>query len=442
MPQEAQLAMPVQSLSRFDKSERRRWLMAASAKTPWLSRLVVFGGALALTVYGGHEMYKVIDVGGVTTLKWALLFLFLANFSWIALAFTSGVVGFVWSLLHGRDEVRSAAVAVGQDRGRHADLQRGAEPRVRRVAGDLGGRRGDRARRALRLVLPVRHDRSGHLDRRGAGLLALRAARPGGARLLPASPEEHAARPAISPISSRRWGGAYPQMVVLDADSLMTGHAIVTLAARMEADPDAGIIQTLPLIINRNTLFARVQQFAARIYGPVIAAGLSAWMGRDGNYWGHNAIIRTARLRRPLRPAGPARQAAVRRAYPQPRFRRGGADPPRRLCRLHAADAEGSYEESPPSLIDLAARDRRWCQGNLQHTRLLPTKGLHWASRQHFLTGIMGYLASPLWMMQLIVGIVLVSRRPTSGRNISRASSRCFRHGRGSTRSGRSPCSR
>ncbi len=91
-----------------------------------------------------------------------------------------------------------------------------------------------------------------------------------------------------------RWGGAYEQMVVLDADSLMTGRAIVTLAAAMEADPDAGIIQTLPLIINRNTLFARVQQFAARIYGPIIADGLSCWMGRDGNYWGHNAIIRTA----------------------------------------------------------------------------------------------------------------------------------------------------
>ena len=90
-----------------------------------------------------------------------------------------------------------------------------------------------------------------------------------------------------------RWGGRYPHMVVLDADSLMTGEAIVGLAAAMEADPDAGIIQTLPLIINRNTLFARLQQFAARIAGPVVAAGLSAWMGRDGNYWGHNAIIRT-----------------------------------------------------------------------------------------------------------------------------------------------------
>ena len=76
-----------------------------------------------------------------------------------------------------------------------------------------------------------------------------------------------------------RWGGAYDHMVVLDADSLMTGDAIVRLAVAMEADPDAGIIQTLPLIINRNTLFARVQQFAARIAGPVIAAGLSALDG-------------------------------------------------------------------------------------------------------------------------------------------------------------------
>ena len=90
-----------------------------------------------------------------------------------------------------------------------------------------------------------------------------------------------------------RWGAAYPQMVVLDADSLMTADAIVRLAATMEADPDAGIVQSLPLIVNRNTLFARVQQFAARVAGPVIAAGLTLWMGRDGNYWGHNAIIRT-----------------------------------------------------------------------------------------------------------------------------------------------------
>ena len=97
----------------------------------------------------------------------------------------------------------------------------------------------------------------------------------------------------MSPISSPAGGGRYDHMLVLDADSVMSGETLVMLAQLMEDDPDAGIIQTLPVIVNRNTLFARLQQFAGRIYGPVIARGLALWHGRDGNYWGHNAIIRT-----------------------------------------------------------------------------------------------------------------------------------------------------
>ncbi len=205
-----------------------------------------------------------------------------------------------------------------------------------------------------------------------------------------------------------RWGGRYEHMVVLDADSLMTGEAIVGLAAAMEADPDAGIIQTLPLIINRNTLFARVQQFAARIYGPVIAAGLAAWMGRDGNYWGHNAIIRTSAFAAHcglpnLRGRPPFGGHILSHDFVEAALiRRAG------YAVYMLPGLGGSYEESPPSLIDLAARDRRWCQGNLQHMRVLPATGLAFASRQHLVTGIMGYLASPLWMVQLCVGIVLV----------------------------------
>jgi membrane glycosyltransferase len=205
-----------------------------------------------------------------------------------------------------------------------------------------------------------------------------------------------------------RWGGGYPHMVVLDADSLMTGEAIVALAQAMEQDPDAGIIQTLPLIINRNTLFARVQQFAARIYGPVIAAGVTAWMGREGNYWGHNAIIRTRAF------AGHCGLPTLRG---RPPF--GGLilshDFVEAALMLRAGysvymlpDLGGSFEESPPSLIDLSSRDRRWCQGNLQHLRVLPAKGLRLASRQHLATGIMGYVTSPLWMAQLVIGIILV----------------------------------
>ena len=155
-------------------------------------------------------------------------------------------------------------------------------------------------------------------------------------------------------------------------------------------------------------MFARVQQFAARITGPVLAAGLTAWMGRDGNYWGHNAIIRTRAFAdhcgMPDLPGRPpfgghilshdfVEAALIRRAgwavYMLPTL-------------------GGSYEESPPSLIDLATRDRRWCQGNLQHSRVIGARGFVWPTRQHFATGIMGYLASPLWMAQLLVGIVLV----------------------------------
>ena len=205
-----------------------------------------------------------------------------------------------------------------------------------------------------------------------------------------------------------RWGGHYEHMVVLDADSVMTGQSIVTLAAEMEADPDAGIIQTVPLIVNRNTLFARVQQFAARIYGPVLASGLAVWAGRDCNYWGHNAIIRTrafaAHCGLPdLRGRPPFGGHVLSHDFVEAALMRRAGYGVRMMPLIG-----GSYEESPPSLIDLAARDRRWCQGNLQHTRILPAKGLKLATRQHFATGIMGYLSSPLWMAQLLIGIVLV----------------------------------
>lgn len=98
MPDEAHLAMPAQSFRRFDAGQTRAWAAPALAYTPWLSRLLVFGGGLALTVYGALEMYAVVNVGAITPLKWALLVLFVANFSWIAIAFTSGVVGFFWLL--------------------------------------------------------------------------------------------------------------------------------------------------------------------------------------------------------------------------------------------------------------------------------------------------------------------------------------------------------
>ncbi|HEX3574218.1 MAG TPA: glucans biosynthesis glucosyltransferase MdoH, partial [Rhodopila sp.] len=171
--------------------------------------------------------------------------------------------------------------------------------------------------------------------------------------------------------------------------------------------PDVGLIQTLPIITGGTTLFARMQQFAGRVYGPVIAHGIAWWHGAEGNYWGHNALIRTKAF---------AEQAGLPELHGRKPFgghilshdfieaalmRRGG-------WAIHMMPGlEGSYEESPPSLIDLAVRDRRWCQGNLQHAAILPARGLHWVSRMHLLTGIGSYITAPLWLLFLLSGILI-----------------------------------
>ena len=81
-------------------------------------------------------------------------------------------------------------------------------------------------------------------------------------------------------------------MVVLDADSVMTGRALVQMVALMEKNPGTGIVQTAPRIVNGETLYARLQSFGNRVYSPLFLAGLNYWQQHEGNYWGHNAIIR------------------------------------------------------------------------------------------------------------------------------------------------------
>src|SRR5262249_42382928 len=71
------------------------------------------------------------------------------------------------------------------------------------------------------------------------------------------------------------------------------------------------------------------------------------------------------------------------------------------------ADLGGSYEEVPSNVIDYAARDRRWAQGNLQHLGLLPMRGLHWVSRIHLITGVLSYARSPIWLLALLVASVI-----------------------------------
>jgi membrane glycosyltransferase len=64
----------------------------------------------------------------------------------------------------------------------------------------------------------------------------------------------------------------------------------------------------------------------------------------------------------------------------------------------------GSYEQSPPSLVDELSRDRRWARGNLQHFPImLAERGLGIAQRLIFLNGIVSYAAAPLWLAFLVL---------------------------------------
>jgi membrane glycosyltransferase len=201
----------------------------------------------------------------------------------------------------------------------------------------------------------------------------------------------------------RRWGSSYRYMVVLDADSIMTGESIVQLVAMMERNPTVGILQTAPRIVNGITPFSRIQQFASRLYGPMFLSGLNYWHQGESNFWGHNAVIRVA----------PFMEHAALPELP-------GAEPFGGRILSHdfveaalmrkagwkvwlAYDIEGTFEEGPPTLIDSAKRDRRWCQGNLQHSWLLFARGFHPINRFHLLMGIMGYVGSPLWLLFMLI---------------------------------------
>ncbi|HEX4266713.1 MAG TPA: glucans biosynthesis glucosyltransferase MdoH [Steroidobacteraceae bacterium] len=206
----------------------------------------------------------------------------------------------------------------------------------------------------------------------------------------------------------RAWGGAYEYAIVLDADSVMSGEALVNLARLMDAHPEAGIIQALPLPAGRETLFARLIQFAARLSSPMLASGLAWWQLGEGNYWGHNAILRlkpfAAFCDLPRLPGAPPLGGEIlSHDFVEAAFmRRAGFQV------WLVPDDSGSWEEVPSNLIDYAARDRRWAQGNLQHLGLLPMRGLHWLSRLHLITGVLSYASSPLWLLVLLLSSTVV----------------------------------
>ena len=202
-----------------------------------------------------------------------------------------------------------------------------------------------------------------------------------------------------------RSGGAYDYALVLDADSLMEGATVAEMVRRMDACPELGLLQSLPRVIGARSVFGRAMQFAAALYSPVFARGTARLQGRTGPFWGHNALIRLPAF---------ASSCGLPRLSGKPPF--GGRVlshdyvEAAMLARAGWAvrldvDLDGSYEEGPDNLVAFARRDRRWCQGNLQHARLLLAHGLPRWCRFVFLQGIFAYLCSLIWAGFLITSV-------------------------------------
>jgi membrane glycosyltransferase len=205
----------------------------------------------------------------------------------------------------------------------------------------------------------------------------------------------------------RRWGRRHRYMVVLDADSVMSGEAILGLVRLMEAHPQAGIIQSAPVTCGLDTLHARAQQFATRVTGRLFSAGMQFWQLGESHYWGHNAIIRIAPFMAhcglaPLTGRGGLSGSILSHDFVEAALmRRAGWQV------WLVPDLPGSWEQQPPHLLAELQRDRRWCQGNLMNARLITEPGLHPVHRGMLATGAMAYLSAPLWLGFVGLGLLL-----------------------------------
>ncbi len=410
LPSESPLAMPEQALHQGQLRQRRQRTEPGGML---LRRAYLFGGTAAMTATAAWLMWGVLQIDGTSVLEACLLVLFVLLFGWIAFSFLSALAGFL-SVLFGAGRKLGidpdAPLPVLHSRTALLMPTYNEDPR-RMMAGlqaiyESVEATGQLDRFDFFVLSDTTRDAIGHAEEQVYAQLCERTG--GQGRIFYRRRADNSGRKAGNIADwVRRFGGAYPQMLILDADSLMTGDTIVRLVAGMEENPDVGLIQTLPEVVGGNTLFARMQQFGGRVYGPVIGYGVAWWQGSESNYWGHNAVIRTrAFAEQAGLPALPGRKPfgghVLSHDFVEAALmRRGG-------WAIHMVPyLQGSYEEGPPTLTDLLVRDRRWCQGNLQHAKVVGSRGLHWISRVHMLVGIAHYFTSPMWAMMMLIGIAI-----------------------------------
>lgn len=407
LPAESPLAMPSQ-----DFSKKPAYVVDSERSGSWVPRAAVLVGALSLTFAFAYELYGVLSFVMMTPIQFVFLVLSTVTFGWIAFGSLSAAMGFLPLFAGDDSDTLKVSPAGGPMKSRTALLFPVYHEEPHRIAGTIAAMAEELQHlgRAKQFDVFVLSDTRGADDGEAEEACYRRLAQQLQSQISIYYRRriENTARKAGN-IEDwvERFGGAYDHFIILDADSVMAGEAVVRLARTMEQAPRAGLIQSIPRLTGARTLLQRVQQFASNVYGPAVASGLAAWHRDQGNYWGHNAIIRTAAFagsaglplltgRKPF--GGPILshdfvEAAL--------LQRGGWG-------VHMVPSlGGSYEGMPPGLVDLIVRDRRWAQGNLQHMALIPRKGLTAMGRVHLSMGAFAYLVSGVWALSLATGIVL-----------------------------------
>jgi membrane glycosyltransferase len=393
------------------RATRRRlpWIWAALRRRVLLAILVLIPSVLA-----SGFMVNVLPGQGRNGLEVAIVLVFGALFGWISIGFWTALFGF-FILLRGRDRFAITQVGRGDAAAGAAAPGAGIDPAARtalvmpicqepveRVFAGLRAIERSLARAGVLdrfhfFVLSDTRDPATALREEEAWLEWCRAS-DGFDRIFYRRRRVPLRRKTGNVADfCRRWGTRYRYMIMLDADSVMAGPTLAELVRLMERRPEVGMIQTVPVAVNRRSLLARMQQFAGRVYGPMFAAGLHYWQLGDGQYWGHNAIIRVAPFMRhcplPRLPGKPPLGGEILSHDFVEAALMGRAG----WTIWIAYDLGGSYEEIPGTLLEEMRRDRRWCQGNFQHLRLLFTEGLFGVHRALFLNGVLSYVSAALW---------------------------------------------
>ena len=376
----------------------------------FLRRLVMFGATLLMTAAAGYVMFDVLGSDGLTGFEIAIVVLFTINFLWIALSFATAVAGLVLRVF----DLDPVTLRPNRPVALPAQLAKKTVIVVP-VYNENPHQVFARVRAVYESLRAIGHDKNFDFfilsDTRDPdiwiaeelGWGELRRALKIKAKIFYRRREKNTEKKSGNLMEfCENWGSAYENMLVFDADSVMSAHAIVTMTALMEQNPNVGLIQSPPQPTGQSTLFARILQFISSVHGPTMTAGLCFWQLGSGNYWGHNAIIRMKAFIEccglPVLPGKPPLGGPIlsHDFVEAALLRRAGWE-----CWL-VPQLTGSWEELPPNVIDYAARDRRWCQGNLQHIRVVLGEKIRPISRLHLFMGVMAYVSSPLWLLLLI----------------------------------------